>query len=115
MRSITDSSSLRVPTEAEAFMPEMTHATGPHLQRRSGRFTAEAGRTVIVALGAVVLAGVTACSVSLPRVLSSPTIVGNTSSKPTAAPSTSEQSKLFADDFRGVCQGATVSRATAYD
>ena len=30
-------------------------------------------------------------------------------------PSTSERSKLFADDFRGVCQGAAVSRPTAYD
>jgi hypothetical protein len=78
------------------------------------------GRTLIVALGAVALVGVTACSVSLPRVLSSPTTVGNGPSKPTAAPSPSEpskspQSQLFADDFRGVCQGATVSRATAYD
>ena len=99
-------------------MPDMTHATGPHLQRHSGRFTAGAGRILIVALAAVAMAGVTACSVSLPGVLSSPATVGgkpSQPSKPTAAPSTSEQSKLFADDFRGVCQGATVSRATAYD
>lgn len=30
-------------------------------------------------------------------------------------PGTAEASKLFADDFKGVCSGATVSRATAYD
>jgi len=30
-------------------------------------------------------------------------------------PTSASPAKLFADDFRGVCQGATVSRARAYD
>jgi hypothetical protein len=80
--------------------------------------TYAAARTLTVAMGAVAMVGVTACSVSLPSVLGNPTPVASKPSKPnesTAAPSTSQQSKLFADDFRGVCQGATVSRATAYD
>jgi hypothetical protein len=38
--------------------------------------------------------------------------------EPVTAPTSSTSqaaAKLFADDFRGVCQGATVSRARAYD
>jgi hypothetical protein len=98
-------------------MPEMTRATEPHVQRRGGPFTTGAGRTLIVAVGAVALAGLTACSVSLP---SSPHVLDPTTAvskpnNPTLAPSPNEQSKLFAEDFRGVCKGATVSRATGYD
>jgi hypothetical protein len=103
------------PDESRDPMPEMTRATGPRMVRRSSSFVVQARRTLTVFMGAVASAGVTACSVSLPSVLSSPTTAWTVPAESTVAPSTGEQSKLFADDFRGVCKGATVSRATAYD
>jgi hypothetical protein len=58
----------------------------------------------------VLAIGLAACSSSKPA--SSPTASpgSGTSAPGTSVPAT----KLFADDFRGVCQGAGVSRATAY-
>ena len=75
-----------------------------------------------VAAGAAALVAVAACGplatvIKDPVTIGSPpsptrTSSGRTSPHPTTA---SPQDMLFPDDFRGVCSGATESRATTYD
>jgi hypothetical protein len=73
--------------------------------------------TPTVAASAAALLTVSACapSIYLPK---HPTAVGTltTVATPTSRlASSSQPDKLFADDFRGACSGATVSRATTDD
>jgi hypothetical protein len=80
-------------------------------------------RALAVAAGAAALVAVAACGSVATLIKGPTTTVGSppspvrTSSGPTSSqPSTpSPQDMLFADDFRGVCSGATESRASAYD
>jgi hypothetical protein len=62
----------------------------------------------IVAVAAATVVTVSACGSTTVHLRKDPTTTANPSS-------TNPATKLFADDFRGVCQGATVSRARAYD
>ena len=65
---------------------------------------------------ATAVMAVSACgtTVHIPQSLD-PTTAPKSPSTNQPSTSSSAAGKLFADDFRGVCQGATMSRARAYD
>jgi hypothetical protein len=81
-----------------------------------------AARGLAVVAGTAALAAVAACG-SLATVIKNPTAIGSppsptrtSSGQPPSHPTTaSPQGMLFPDDFRGVCSGASESRAAAYD
>jgi hypothetical protein len=76
-----------------------------------GRAPGPTTTTVVlrIAAAAIAVAGVAAsagCSTTIRTGGPTPTV---------AAPTSTTPAQMFADDFRGACKGATVSRATAYD
>ena|SRR5690242_12363770 len=72
-------------------------------------------RIVVGAAAAVTIIALSACGTTVHIAGGDPTTAAKSPASlqtPTGSPSA--EGKLFADDFRGVCQGATMSRARAY-
>jgi uncharacterized protein YceK len=73
--------------------------------RTPGPTTTVVLRVAVAAIAVAGLAAAAGCS----------TVIRSGGPTPTVAPTSTTPAKMFADDFRGACKGATVSRATAYD